>query len=140
MTKAKARWVEGLQFVATAPSNHAIVLDGSAKAGAADSAIHPGELVLAGLAGCTGIDVVSILEKMKVRLQEFEVRIEAEAAEDHPRWWKKIRVIYYAAGKDIPEDKLARAIELSQAKYCSVSATLRNNVEIEYSHEIAQVE
>ena len=138
MVEAKARWVEGFQFVATPPSNHAIVLDGSAKAGGADSAIHPGELLLAALAGCTGIDVVSILAKMNVKLKEFEVRVEAEQAEEQPRWFKKIKVIYHAVGKDIPEDKLIRAIELSQTKYCSVSATLKKKVEIEYEHQIVQ--
>src|SRR3990170_1294822 len=98
MAKAKVRWVEGMQFVGTPPSNHAIVLDGSEKAGAADSAIHPGELVLVGLAGCTGIDVVSILKKMHIEFSELEVHVDAEAAEEHPRGRKKIKVSYLAAG------------------------------------------
>ena len=136
MAKAKVRWVEGMQFVATPPSNHAIVLDGSQKAGAADSAIHPGELVLVGLAGCTGIDVVSIMKKMHIEFSEFEVHVDAEAAEEHPRGWKKIKVSYLAAGKDIPVDKFKHAIEMSQEKYCSVSATLRWPVEISYDYRI----
>jgi putative redox protein len=104
--------------------------------GAADSAIHPGELMLVGLAGCTGIDVVSILKKMHIELSEFEVHVDAEAAEEHPRGWRKIKVSYLAAGKDIPEEKLKHAIELSQEKYCSVSATLRWPVEISYDYRI----
>ena len=136
MAQAKVRWVEGFQFVASPPSNHAIVLDGSAKVGAADSAIHPGELLLVGLAGCTGIDVVSILQKMKVEIDEFEVRVEGEAQEEHPKYWKKINVTYWIKGKDIPEDKLVKAITLSQDKYCSVSAALKNKVEVTYDHEI----
>ncbi len=136
MKEVKARWVEGFQFVATPASNHAIVLDGSEVAGGADSSIHPGELLLVGLAGCTGIDVISMLKKMKVEVQEFEVRVQGEAAEEHPKYWKKINVTYWVKGRDVPEDKLRKAIELSQEKYCSVSATLKNKVEISYDHQI----
>ncbi|HUU29746.1 MAG TPA: OsmC family protein [archaeon] len=138
MVKAKARWVEGLQFVGNPPSNHAITMDGSEKGGGANSAVHPGELVLLALAGCTGMDVISILKKMRVEVADFEVRIEAEAAEEHPKAWKNIKLSYFVAGKDIPEDKLKHAIELSQDKYCSVSATLRSQVEIDYDFEIAE--
>ena len=136
MVKAKVRWIEGLQFVGSPPSNHAIILDGSEKGGGADSAIHPGELLLVSLAGCTGMDVISILNKMRVDVKEFEVKVDAEAAEEHPKVWKKIHLTYHAVGKDIPEDKLKHAIELSQNKYCSVSASLRPSVEITYSYQI----
>lgn len=135
MAKAKVRWVEGLQFVGSPPSNHAITLDGSEKGGGADSAIHPGELLLVALAGCTGMDVISILKKMHLEVKEFEVRVEAEAAEEHPKAWKKIHLTYYLVGEKIPEDKLKHAIELSQNKYCSVSATLRTPVEVTYSYQ-----
>ncbi len=140
MKEAKARWVEGMQFVATPPSGHSIVLDASGPAGGADSAIYPGELLLAGLAGCTGIDVISILTKMKVEIQEFEVRVRGEPAEEHPKYWKKIEVTYWIKGKDIPEGKLLKAIGLSQDKYCSVTASLKNKVEISYDHLIESTE
>ena len=135
MAKAKVRWVEGLQFVGSPPSNHAITLDGTEKSSGADSAIHPGELLLVALAGCTGMDVISILKKMRVDVKEFEVRVDAEAAEEHPKAWEKIHLTYHVVGKDIPEDKLKHAIELSQNKYCSVSATLRAPVEVTYSYQ-----
>ena len=140
MSQAKARWVEGYQFVGTPPSKHSIVLDASAAVGAVDSAIHPGELLLVGLAGCTGIDVISILQKMKVEVDEFEVRVSGEAQEEHPKYWKKLNVTYWIKGKDIPEDKLEKAINLSQDKYCSVSAALKNKVEVTYTHEIVKSE
>ena len=135
MARAKVRWVEGLQFVGSPPSNHAIILDGSEKGGGADSAIHPGELLLVSLAGCTGMDVISILNKMRVDVKEFEVRVDAEAAQEHPKVWKKIHLTFHVVGKDIPEDKLKHAIELSQNKYCSVSASLRSSVEITYGYQ-----
>jgi putative redox protein len=135
MAKAKVRWVEGLQFVGSPPSNHAIILDGTEKGGGADSAIHPGELLLVALAGCTGMDVISILKKMRVDVKEFEVRVDAEAAEEHPKAWKKIHLTYQVAGEDIPEDKLKHAIELSQNKYCPVTATLKSSVEPTYEYQ-----
>lgn len=135
MAKAKVRWVEGLQFVGSPPSNHAITLDGSEKGGGADSAIHPGELLLVALAGCTGMDVISILKKMRVDVKEFEVRVDAEAAEEHPKAWKKIHLTYHVVGKNIPEDKLKHAIELSQNKYCPVTATLKSLLEPTYEYQ-----
>ena len=135
MAKAKVRWVEGLQFVGTPPSNHAIALDGSAKGGGADSAIHPGELLLVALAGCTGMDVISILNKMRVDVKEFEVRVDAQPAEEHPKAWRKIHLTYHLVGKEIPQDKLKHAIELSQTKYCSVSESLRSPVEITFDFQ-----
>ena len=138
MAKAKVRWVEGLLFVGSPPSNHSVVLDGSEKGGGADSAIHPGELLLVSLSGCTGMDVISILNKMRVDVKEFEVRVDAEAAREHPKVWKKIHLTFHVAGKNIPEDKLKHAIELSQNKYCSVSASLRSSVEITYGYQIEQ--
>ena len=136
MVKAKVRWVEGLQFVASAPSGHAILVDGSEKGGGLDSAVHPGELILLGLAGCTGMDVISLLKKMRVEVTGFEVRVEAEEAEEHPKALKKIHLIYVVTGRDIPEDKLKKAIEMSQFKYCRVAATLRDGAKIDYEHEI----
>jgi len=136
MVKAKVRWVEGLQFAATPPSNNAILLDGSERGGGLDSAVHPGELILLGLAGCTGMDVISLLKKMRVEVSEFEVRVEAEAAGEHPKAWRKIHLVYVVSGRNIPENKLKKAIELSQSKYCSVTATLRDGAEIDYEHEI----
>ena len=137
MLKARVKWVEGLQFVGSPPSNNAIVMDSSTKGGGADSAVHPGELVLLALAGCTGMDVISILQKMRQEVHDFQVRIEAEAAEEHPKAFRRIKVSYYVRGKDIQKDKLLHAIELSQTKYCSVSATLKSEVKIDWDFEIA---
>jgi len=97
-------------------------------------------LLLIGLAGCTGIDVISILQKMKVEVDEFEVRVDGEAQQDHPKYWKKINITFWIKGKDIPVDKLEKAINLSQDKYCSVSAALKNKVEVTHSHEIVKSE
>jgi putative redox protein len=136
MHVARLRWVEGLQFAATTPSGHALLIDGAREGGGADSAVHPKELLLVGLAGCTAMDVISILGKMKVEVERFEVRVEAEETVEHPHRYPKIKVTYLLSGKDIPEDKLKHAIELSETKYCGAMATLRQGAEISLAYEI----
>jgi putative redox protein len=134
--QAVVKWVDGLKFVGTGYTNHAIVIDGPADAGGNDSAVRPGEMLLMALAACTGIDVVSLLKKMRVQFDSFEIGITAEAAENHPKYFKKIDVEYRVRGRDIPPDKLQRAIDLSRETYCSVSAQLRPGAELNYSYKI----
>ncbi len=128
--QARVKWVEGLQFVANPPSNHAILMDGAGPGGGADSAVHPKELLLCALAGCTGMDVISILKKMKVETSSFEILVSADEAEDHPKYYRSLKVTFILRGGDIPEDKVRKAVELSSGKYCGVMATLRNPVKV----------
>lgn len=86
--------------------------------------VRPKGLLLAGLGGCTGMDVVSILEKMRVPFEGLSVDVSADQSEDHPKVFTAIRVTYRFRGRDLPMDKLERAVQLSQEKYCGVSAML----------------
>lgn len=131
--KAKVVWVDDFQFMGVSPSGHGIILDSPEKTGYGPS---PMELVLIALAGCTGMDVISILEKMKKNVKRFEVSCEGERAEEHPRVYKKIRVHYLIEGKDIDDASVKRAIELSKEKYCSVSIMLSKAAEISFTYEI----
>ena len=135
MKKARIKWVEGMQFVGQAPSGHSIVLDTHEKVGGTDSSVRPAELLLVGLGGCTGMDVISILRKMRVPFEDFEVEVNAEEAEQHPKVLTKIELIYRITG-DIPQDKLEKAINLSQERYCSVSAMLGKTAQISHRYEI----
>ncbi|MGQ9734692.1 MAG: OsmC family protein, partial [Candidatus Bipolaricaulia bacterium] len=130
--RARVKWSERLQFVGMAESGHAVVLDGAPEVGGSDSASRPMELVLIALGGCTGMDVVSILKKMRVEWERFEIGLEAEQAEEHPKAFTKIHLIYRIWGDDIPEDKLKKAIDLSQERYCSVTAMLKGSAKISY--------
>jgi len=132
---AKCKWVQGLQFVASADSGHAIVLDAYTDVGGSDSGTRPGELLLIALGSCTGIDVVSILNKMRVKFESFDVEVKAEAAPEHPKMYTEIWVKYTIKG-DVPEDKFKKAIDLSKDRYCSVSALLKKGAEIHYDYEI----
>ena len=136
MKTARVKWVENLKFVGMAPSGHSIALDGPKESGGEDTAVRPGEMILVALGGCTAIDVVSMLKKMRVGFRSFEVVVEAEAREEHPKYWTKIHVKYIITGNNIDESKVKKVIDLSEEKYCSVSALMKKAAELTYSHEI----
>jgi putative redox protein len=111
------------------------VLDSTKDNGGLDEGPRPKEVLLTALAGCTAMDVISILKKMQEPLKKLVVKVEGETAEEHPKYVKKIVLTYVAYG-DIKEENLKRAIELSQQKYCGVSATLRPDIEKDIKWEI----
>jgi putative redox protein len=104
MTKAKVTYVQGLQFVGTASSGHAIVMDGDTEVGGYNTASRPIELLLLGIGGCSGMDVVSILKKKKQDLTGFEVNVKGEQAEDYPKKFTAINLEFVVKGRNISED------------------------------------
>ncbi len=128
-----ATWSGGLRFVHRSATGHAVVTDGPEAHGGADTAASPMELVILGLIGCTGVDVVNILTKMKQVPAAFEVSATYERAEEHPRVYTKIHLVYTFGG-ELDEKKVQRAVRLSETTYCSVSAMLAATAEI--THEI----
>jgi putative redox protein len=138
VTEVRTKLIEGMRFVAIPQSGHAMVMDTDKDKGGFDSAPKPMELLLASLAGCTAMDVIYILRKMKIEPKEFEVVVKSERAEGHPKVYKKTAITYLLRGKDIPENKVKQAIELSQNKYCPVSATMKTVGEITYNYKIVE--
>jgi putative redox protein len=136
MPHARAVHVKGVSFLGIADSRHWVPLDGPAEFGGSDAGTRPKELLLLGLAGCTGSDVASMLDKMRVPYRKFEVDIHAEVASEHPKVYTKIEVVYKFWGEDLDPVKLERAIELSEKTYCSVSAMLRPSVALSSRYEI----
>ncbi|TYB95783.1 MAG: OsmC family protein [Kosmotoga sp.] len=128
----KLRRVGEMAFHVKTPSGHDVYLDSGEKVGGNDSAARPMELVLVALMGCTSMDVVSILRKMKVTDYEYYMEVESEKKDEHPKVFTKINLIYNFTGKNLPKDKIEKAVQLSQEKYCSVSAMLRETVELTY--------
>lgn len=98
----------------------------------------PKKLLLASLAGCTGIDVISLLEKMRVPITNLEIDTEADLTEEHPKVFSEIRIIYRVFGKDLKKKKIEKAINLSKDKYCDVSAMLAANSPIKYVIEYVE--
>jgi putative redox protein len=107
-------------------------MDGAPEFGGQEKGPTPKPLVLAALGGCTGMDVVSLLKKMRVDYTRFRVTAEAETTTEHPIVYNRIHLIYEFSGKDLPLDKLQKAVDLSQERYCSVSAMLRKAAELTY--------
>ncbi len=131
MTNARATWIEKHRFNAVSDSGHTVVVDGDKTAGSG-----PMELVLIGLCGCTGYDVVSILEKKREPFTSLEVRAEAQRAPDPPSVYTEIRLIYRVGGK-VSRKAVEDAVRLSEKKYCSVSAMLEKTAKITTEIEYA---
>lgn len=127
---AKVTWKNGMSFDAVADSGFTIPLGVAAEHGGADDGLSPMELMLIGLGGCTGMDVISILEKKRQNVTGFEVRVHGERAENHPRVFTKITIEYIVNGHEISREAVDRAVELSESKYCSVNAMLSKTAEI----------
>jgi len=137
--EATIRHIRGLSFVGKAGSNHWTTIDSSHN-GNVPAANSPMELVLIALGACTGSDVVSILEKKRVQLSMFEMKVTGERAKKFPKVYTKIHIEYGFAGDNIKEKDVAHAIELSMTKYCSVSTMIKNSVEMTYSFSIMDVD
>lgn len=130
MTKTVTRWVKEHEFTSELEGN-LINLDGARVNG-----FGPKALLLSGLAGCSGIDVVDILEKMRVEFSDFEIEVEADQTDEHPKVYKDILILYKLRTDAANEEKVRKAIELSLSKYCGVAAMLQKNSPINYKLEI----
>lgn len=119
----QVKWAGNMAFEANV-DGYAIMMDAKEDHGGMNRGPRPKPLMMVALAGCTSMDVVSILNKMKVELEYFNIVVEGELTEEHPKRYTSMHLIYEFKGKELPPDKLKRAIELSQEKYCGVSATL----------------
>lgn len=132
--KARIKWIEQASFVAESGSGHAVVIDGAPEHGGRNLGIRPMEAVLMGLGACTAFDVVSILKKSRQRVADCVVELEADRADEAPKVFTRIRMVYRVSGTDLEPSRVRRAVMLSAEKYCSATAMLRDRVEI--SHEV----
>lgn len=124
-------WAGKMKFD-TEVNGHHIILDAAEDVGGENAGPRPKALMLSALAGCTGMDVVSILKKMKVEPEYFNIKIEADLTEEHPKVYSKVHIIYEFKGKGLEIEKLQKAIELSQEKYCGVSAMYKKAMDVSY--------
>lgn len=132
------KWAGGMAFEAEL-NEHKILLDAGPEVGGNNAGPRPKPMLMVSLAGCTGMDVISILRKMKVEVSDFNVKVEGTLTDEHPKYFTSLHMIYEFWGKELPEDKIKRAIELSQEKYCGVSATLKKVVQITYEIKLTLI-
>ena len=137
---ATLTWHDGMKFTATADSNHEIILDSDSSVGGSDQGSRPMELILEGLAGCTAMDVISIMRKKRQNVTRFEVTAHAERADQHPKVFTAIQIKYTFWGKDIDPKAVERSIELSEQTYCPAQAMLSQVAPITLSYEIVEEE
>jgi putative redox protein len=134
--KAYVKQINGISFVGKTDSNHWITMDGPEDFGGSNAGIRPKELMLLALGGCTGSDVVSILQKKRIDVRSFEINITAEMTDDHPKVYNSMNIEYVFKGKGIKDSDVERAIELSQTKYCGVTKMYEKAMEITHSFTI----
>ncbi len=136
--ETRIKWLDGISFVAHSGSGHSVVMDGGADAGGQDLGVRPMELLLMGLGGCAGIDVVVMLRKSRQKVVDCEIRVSADRSEQIPRVFTQIRVHFIVSGRDLSERHVRRAVDLSAEKYCSASIMLGKAVEILHDFEIIE--
>lgn len=134
-TKAIIRFSGDDLFIGITPSGYAQVVDTDSERG---SAASPMELLLIALGSCTGVDVISILKKKRQHVTDYRIEVSGQRRRQHPRAYTGMQVHHILSGRSLSEKAVAQAIELSEAKYCSVAATLRPTVEIVSSFEIIE--
>jgi putative redox protein len=123
------KWIENMAFE-TEVNGHKIIIDAVEEVGGENRGPRPKPLMLSALGGCTAMDVVSILKKMRVEIKNLNVIVEGDLTEEHPKHFYKMHVIYEFTGTDLPLDKLEKAVNLSEERYCGVSVVYRKAMEI----------
>jgi putative redox protein len=138
MMDAKVTWHDGLHFTGVADSGHEIILDGAPSVGGTDLGSRPLELMLLSLAGCTGMDVISILRKKRQDVTAFEVKTHAERSDTHPKVFTAVTVEYIVTGHNIDPKAVERAIELSETAYCPAQAMLEKALPVKHTYQIVE--
>jgi putative redox protein len=138
--EVKTTWIDGMTFSGSAESGYTIPLDANEDVGGAGRGFIPMELVALGLAGCTSMDVISVLQKKRQQVSSFEVLVHAVRAEIHPKVFTHIVLEYVITGNEIDPQAVERAVQLSEEKYCPTQAMLRQVVPIDHIIRIIQAE
>ncbi len=137
ISRVETTWKGNMKFD-TEVNGHHFMIDADESVGGGNSGPRPKPLMLASLAGCTGMDVVSLVKKMRQEIDYFNVVVEGDTTDEHPKTYFKIHVIYEFRGKNLEMNKLEKAISLSEERYCGVSAVYRK-AGIEMTHEVRMV-
>ena len=130
------KWIDGMMMVGESASGHAVVMDGPEDLGGKNLGIRPMEMLLLGMGGCTTIDVVSTLKKMREEVRDCRVEISAERADEHPKVFTKIHLNFIIKGSNLNEKKVEKAVSLSADKYCSASIMLGKMADITHDFTI----
>ncbi len=125
------KWKGNMRFESTNPSGHNLFIDGSPNEGGQGDGYRPKSLMLSALAGCSGLDVASLIKKMKLKVEDFKIEIEASLTDEYPRYYNKVKVDFHFFGPELNKDKLQKAVDLSVEKYCGVMEMFRHFAEVQ---------
>ena len=125
LNKVVTSWKENMKFESDNPSGINLFMDAGPENGGNSEGYRPKALMLSSLAGCSGLDVASLIKKMKLEVEDFRIDIEAELTEEHPKFYHKVDVEYHFYGENLHEKKLNKAVNLSVEKYCGVMEMFR---------------
>lgn len=134
--RARIKWVEGVSFLGTTDSNHAVLMDGPPEAGGKNLGPRPMEMLLLGAGGCSAFDVVAILKKGRQQITDCVAEIEAARADTDPKVFTRIHLHFIVSGKDLKPEQVERAVKLSAEKYCSATIMLGKTAEVTHDFEI----
>ena len=132
------KWIDGLLMVGKSDSGHAIVMDGPPEIGGENLGVRPMEMLLLGMAGCTMIDVVSTLNKMREDVVDCQTQVSADRAEEYPKVFTNIHVHFILRGNQLNPSNVDKAIKLSAEKYCSASIMIGKTAIITHDYEIIE--
>jgi len=138
--EAKATWQGDMSFIGTADTGFEVRMDSGESSGGHNSGFRPTELLAMGTAGCTGMDVISILKKKHANVTAFEVRVHVEQADTYPHVFTRMQIEYVVTGKNIKDVDVERAVDLSKQKYCPCIGMFKQIMEIEYLITILEAE
>jgi putative redox protein len=138
MVEAKVTLVNNMQFTGKTVSGHSLIMDADDEAGGKNAGFRPMELLLVGLGGCTGMDVISILRKKRQQIAGLEINVKGEKRDSYPKVYKEVHIEYVVKGTGVEKEAVERAIALSLEKYCSVGATLAKAGTITHSYRIVE--
>ena len=138
--KATVKWLDNMSFVGESESGHSVVMDGPPDSGGRNMGVRPMEMVLLGMGGCTAFDLVLILQRQRQQVIDCRVELDADRADEVPKVFTRIHVRYVVTGKGLDDKKVARAVEMTAEKYCSVSIMLAQSVDITHDYEIVEAE
>ena len=138
--KVSVNWQGNMTFTGTSPSGFPVQMDADSSYGGTDSGVHPMEMIALGLAGCTAMDVLSILRKKRQNVTQFEVKINAPRSKEYPQVFTNALITYIVTGTDISEEAVLRSIELAATKYCPAQFMFNQVFPIELHYEIYEAE
>ncbi len=136
--KARVKWIEKMAFVGESESGHAVVMDASPDVGGRNLGLRPMEMLLLGTGGCSSIDVISILQKMRQEVSDCYVELEAERAASEPKVFTRIHMHFVVKGKAVKAEAVEKAVKLSAEKYCSASIMLGATAAMTHDFEIVE--